>query len=234
MKKNISLFLITFICLSCDGFASQDYFAQVACALKDDAFEYAKKPVYVREQRKLTPDDMCMNPVIRSRETTLVENLDVFELDLSGVNFTLGNAYYIIDFLNKNYLPNLRTITLNNAQGVAFFVNVLFNNPDNVDLFPSLERINASGTRCGLDGELPIITRHFNNYSKFIRDMMQTSARFNVSAVYIHITTEKNFPVERGIYRDETIEDFGIASKNVFYRSGDHELQKAALFLSVS
>lgn len=153
----------------------------------EEPFRYALKPLHVKEQISLSASDVIM-------KTPVAKNFqNVYEIDLSDLDFNSPGIFSIFDYFERFILTNLRFVNLHGTTNTKVFIDHLFG-PGKSKKYFSLLRIDASSSSID-DTDLLTIFNHFITYECFIRDMFQYSERYGTQAAVLSVETSNSAAV---------------------------------------
>jgi hypothetical protein len=201
-----------------------------ALCVSSDLVPVALEPVLIRDQKSYTVADIAKDAIARRILKDGAYNL--FKVDLSEM--TDDNSNDVIDFFGTGKLCNLRTLILPNDFRLAIrFLSAVFDGSYNKQLI-SLERIE--GTPRLRTEHADIIFNHFVYYKEFVRDMSQTSSRYDCEAVFLRYECKKASgsaapPTDLGDYLRGRRDD---GSHEIYYRSGDATARGAPFIMTMT
>ena len=139
-------------------------------------FTLAKEPVLIANQ-------------LRANKTTLVSAVsdNIFDLDLSGVNFSDEEGKAILKTIKGKKFPNLRSINLQNASSIAEFLSVLL---ENDALLYSLGSIDATGSDIKLN-DIEYLTKYYAQCPHVLRDMEQYDVRREMPVSLLRVAVDR-------------------------------------------
>lgn len=142
-----------------------------------DPTGYALRPLGSSEETTVTAQDIIEN------NSKVQKVASVCCIDLNEFDFTIASddRDRIYHFLKNNNLYNVRTINIKNCKGISHFIAEIFGVYSRKDTFVSLFNLSADNSDITLK-DFDTIYAHFSDYTYFIRDLQQISARHDAIA----------------------------------------------------
>lgn len=197
MKEHI-MFIINkiknpIICVSAIGSA---FAAEVGVVLKGSfpLFTQSQIQQAVPERVSVTQGfSWAMDPVlidnqVRGSKNNLSSSEEIFDLDLSGVDFSNEEGEAILNTIKGKKFPNLRSINLHNVTSISAFLRVFFEFQNDAQLY-SLISIDATGNNDIKVEDLVYLENYYEKCPHVLRDIEQYDSRreMSVSNIKVHV-----------------------------------------------
>lgn len=179
-------------------------------------FTLAKEPVLIANQ-------------LRANKNTLLSAVsgNIFDLDLSGVNFSDEEGQAILKTIKGKKFPNLRSINLHNATSVAEFLSVILEN--DAQLY-SLVSIDATGSDSDIKlNDIEYLTKYYAQCPHVLRDMEQYDARREMPVSLLRVAVDRISDFSDSSY----IRGSFLSSEKLVYIRSEQQYKKVPFSLLV-
>ena len=179
-------------------------------------FAMAQKPVLTANQLRVNKDTLS---------SAVSEN--IFNLDLSGVNFSDEKGEAILKTIKGKKFPNLREINLHNSTSVTEFLRVILEN--DAQLY-SLVSIDARGSDNDIKvTDIEYLTSYYAQCPHVLRDMEQYDSRREMSVSLLRVAVDRISDFSDSGYT----RGFFVSSEKLVYIRSQQQYKKEPFSLLV-